>query len=315
MPARFAGSKRIVSVIAFLLALVPAAALGQASYYRHTFFDNGPHEASYYYSSGKAVAPSKLETLGKRLPLDGTTYFTGPNSVKVAWESAPGGAWAADIGVLVFRNRDYHFDGDTLSFWVYAPEALPAAAMPRFRLLDMARQFSKPAPLGEFSGDIPAKKWTRVSIPFRRIETGSIHALDPRQLKTLIFQQGQADGAPHTLFVDEIRIDPARADGAKPAPLPAPENLKAKAYERHIDLSWDYPTGDGSSGSRAERFVIYRSLDGKNFVPVGVQTPGIHRYTDFLGKVGETADYRVAASDRATASRRRPPWLRRRRTR
>jgi len=287
-----------IAIVLNLAALLPAGAWGQTSYYRHTFFDNGPREASYYYSSGKAVAPSTLETREKRLPLDGTTFLTGPNAVKVAWTSKPGGAWAADIGVLVFRNRDYHFDGDTLSLWVYAPQAIGAAAMPRFRLLDMARQFSKPAPLGEFSGDIPAKKWTRVSISFSKIETGSIHPFDPRQLKTVIFEQGEADGAAHTLFVDEIRIDKARegkGGGTAAAPA-APANLQAKAYERHIDLSWDFAAA-GASGAAVERFVIYRSFDGKDFAPIGIQTPGIHRYTDFLGKVGQTAYYKLAASD------------------
>jgi exo beta-1,2-glucooligosaccharide sophorohydrolase (non-reducing end) len=293
----------IAAVLALAGALLPAGASGQSSYYRHTFFDNGPREASYYYSTGKAVSPSTLETREKRLPLDGTTFFTGPNSVKVAWESKAGGAWAADIGVLIFRNRDYHFDGDTLSFWVYAPEAIRAAAMPRLRLLDMARQFSKPTPLGQFSGNIPAKRWTRVLVPLSRIETASIHPFDPRQLKTLIFEQGEADGTAHTLFVDEIRIDNARrgkssGDG-KAAGLVAPSNLKLKAYERHIDLSWEYRAATGSAGAGAERFVIYRSFDGKEFAPIGIQTPGIRRYTDFLGKVGQTAYYKVAASDAA----------------
>src|SRR5262249_15957176 len=154
--------------------------------------------------------------------------------------------------------------------------------------------------LGEFSGDIPAKKWTRVFIPFSRVETGSIHPLDPRQLKTLIFEQGEADGTPHTLFVDEIRIDNAGARsgsvGAKAAGLGAPANLKATAYERHIDLRWDYRE-TRSSPAGPERFVVYRSFDGKEFAPIGIQTPGIHRYTDFLGKVGQTAYYKVAASD------------------
>jgi hypothetical protein len=285
--------------------VVPAAgAWAQSSYYRHTFFDNGPKGASYYYSSGKAVAPSTLETQEKRLPLDGTTFLTGPNSVKVAWASKPGGAWAADISVLIFRNRDYHFDGNTFSFWVYAPEAIREAALPRFRLLDMARQFSKPAPLGDFCGDIPAKKWTRVFIPFSRIETGSIHPLDPRQLKTVIFEQGAADSVPHTLFVDEIRIDNSRGGKATGngkavgVMLAVPANLKVKAYERHIDLSWDYPAAASvSAASVPERFVIYRSFDGKDFAPIAIQTPGIQRYADFLGKVGQTAYYKVAASD------------------
>ena len=288
------------TAILFACALAAGATRAQSSYYRHTFFDNGPKDLTYYYSSGNAVAPSTLETRQAKLPLDGTTFFTAPNSLKVAWTSQPGGAWAADIQVLVFRNRDYHFDGDTLSLWLYSPEAIPAAAMPRFRLLDMARQFSLPAPLGDFSGDIPAKKWTRVSIPFSRIATGSIHALDPRQLKTLIFEQGSPDGVAHILLVDEIRIDNARAEksgGTKAAELPAPANLKVQAYERHMDLSWDYPASAASSAATPERFVIYRSFDGRDFAPIGIATPGIRRYTDFLGKVGQTAYYKVAASD------------------
>ena len=44
--------------------------------------------------------------------------------------------------------------------------------------------------------------------------------------------------------------------------------------------------------------MIYRSLDGKNFEPIGTQLPGTHRYSDFLGKTGVTAQYKVAASDR-----------------
>ena len=287
----------IATAIGLLLALLPAVALGQSSYYRHTFFDNGPRDASYYYSAGKAVPPSTLETVEKRLPLDGTIFFTGPNSVKVAWTSKAGGAWAADIGVLVFRNRDYHFDGDTLAFWVYSPEGIRAAAMPNLRLLDMARQFSKPMKVGDFSGDIPAKKWTRVRIPFGKIETGSIHPFDPRQLKTMIFEQGAADLVAHTLFVDEIRIENATAGnsgGGKSATLAAPANLKLRAYERHIDLSWEYPE---AASANVWRWVIYRSTDGKEFQPIGIQTPGIRRYTDFLGKVGETAYYKVAASD------------------
>jgi len=301
MPRRKAKSRFLPSVaLLSACALATADAKAQSSYYRHTFFDNGPKDLAYYYSSGNAVAPSTLETLDAKLPLDGTTFLTGPNSVKLAWKSRSGGAWSADIQVLVFRNRDYHFDGDTLSLWVYSPEAIRAATMPRFRLLDMARQFSKPAPLGDFSGDIPAKKWTRVFIPFGKIETGSIHPLDPRQLKTLIFEQGAADGAAHVLYVDEIRIDNARAgrsEDGKPAELPAPANLKAKAYERHIDLSWDYPAPADSGAGTPERFVIYRSFDGRDFAPIGIGTPGIHRYTDFVGKAGLTAYYKVAASD------------------
>ena len=45
------------------------------------------------------------------------------------------------------------------------------------------------------------------------------------------------------------------------------------------------------------RYVLYRSLDGSNFEPVGIQLPDVTRYSDFLGKSGITAHYKVVASD------------------
>src|SRR6185437_8468894 len=70
--------------------------------------------------------------------------------------------------------------------------------------------------------------------------------------------------------------------------------LQATAYERHIDLSWDRPLDD-----QVERYVIYRSFDGTTFHPIGSQIRGVSRYTDFLGKVGETAQYKIMASNAA----------------
>jgi hypothetical protein len=72
------------------------------------------------------------------------------------------------------------------------------------------------------------------------------------------------------------------------------EEFKLQAYERHIDLSWEYPE---AASANVGRWMIYRSMDGKEFQPIGIQTPAIHRYTDFLGKMGQTAYYKVAASD------------------
>jgi hypothetical protein len=45
------------------------------------------------------------------------------------------------------------------------------------------------------------------------------------------------------------------------------------------------------------RFVIFRSLDGGPFQPIGIQLPDIHRYSDFLGKSNVKATYRVIAED------------------
>jgi hypothetical protein len=223
-----------------------------------------------------------------------------------------------------FRNREINFDGANLYLWCYSPEGVPGTALPVIRIVDTNGEFSGPLKLQSFTTDIPSHEWMQIKIPLERFSTASLHALDPHRLQSIILSQSAADDAPHTLIVDEIKIandaglkttsSPSSSDvysaGAASSVLegavftidvanrtggsPSPQNLKAKAYERHIDLIWDPVPSD-----QLERYVIYRSDDGKNFQPIGIQVRGITRYTDYLGKPPRTAYYKVAASDSA----------------
>jgi hypothetical protein len=289
----------VIAVVAAVLSLTSAArSSAQTSYYRHIFFDNGQRTSTYFYSLGKAVEPSTLEIHDKKLPLDSTVFFTPPNSLRISWRSNAGGSWAAQIKVLEFRDREILFEGDTLSFWLYSGEKIAASALPGLRLHDTSRGFSEPIRVGEFSGDIAAKKWTRVRIPFARIRAGSVTSFDPHRLSSMVFEQGAADSVAHTLFIEEVRIENAPApDDSRQAAQTAPKNLQAYGYERHIDLTWDVPQAHSEEEAGLGRFIVYRSLDGSNFQPIGTQTPGVNRYTDFLGKVGQKAYYKVVASD------------------
>jgi len=288
-----------VAVAAAALSLIAApCGVAQTSYYRHIFFDNGPRTSSYFYSFGKAVEPSTLQILDKKLPLSSEVFFTPPNSLRISWRSNAGGSWAAQIKVLEFRDREILFEGDTLSFWMYSEEKIVASALPELRLHDTNRGFSEPIRVGEFSGDIASKKWTRVRIPFARIKAGSVTSFDPHRLSSMIFEQGAADSAAHSLFIDEVRIEDAPASGdSRQAAQGVPKNLQARGYERHIDLSWDAPASHSQNEAAPGQFIVYRSSDGSNFEPVGMETPGVYRYTDFLGKVGQKAYYKVVASD------------------
>jgi hypothetical protein len=68
--------------------------------------------------------------------------------------------------------------------------------------------------------------------------------------------------------------------------------VAATGYERHVSLQWDGP----ESASLAH-YVIYRSLHGKPYEPIGIQLPGTQRYVDFIGSTGVTASYKVAEAD------------------
>ena len=283
---------------ALLLCLIGTSA-AQNSYYQHVIFDNSITPDGYYDSGGGAGKPSELKLVGQRLPVESKIFKTPPNALRVEWQSNPGGVWGAEIRLLSFRNRMPGMSGTHLYFWCYAPEAIAAADLPMLMLSNRAEglqvaeypgSFTAPLSLAKYIGDLPAGKWVEVRIPLSDFKTASIYPFHPAELRTVIFLQGNADGARHTLIVDEFRMDDERT--GKPARMNAPQSLKAIGYDRHVELRWDAVESAGLA-----RYVVYRSLEGGKFEPIGTQLPDTQRYVDFLGKSGVKAEYKVAAAD------------------
>jgi len=278
---------------------IPTAVLANTEYYRHTFFDNSLTSDSYFYSSAAAFAPSQLEHKNARLPVESATFLTPPNALRLEWQSLEGGNWQAAIRLVSFRNRYPELRGNTLFIWCFAPQAIATADLPRvvlsntsegLRVAQYPGSFTEALPLGQFSGAIPAGRWVQVQIPFSAFRTAAIYEFHPEHLQSITFLQGRPDGARHVLLLDEIRVDNNVATSS--ASMSAPQNIRSTGYDRHIDIQWD-PVASPDLA----RYVIYRSFDGKDFRPIGIQLPDIHRFTDFLGKSGVTAHYKVAASN------------------
>ena len=135
-----------------LISVVAVSVRADTEYYRHVFFDNSLTPDSYFYSAGKATAPSLLTLLDSKLPVETRTFLTPPNALRLEWTSQPGGGWVAQIGVLKFRNREIKFDGDVLSFWCFAPRRIGSAGLPLVRIADIGENFSGSLPLAKFSG-------------------------------------------------------------------------------------------------------------------------------------------------------------------
>ncbi len=275
------------------LALTLAAAFARADtdYYHRSLFDNSLTADRYYYSSGRASAPSTLALDHDKLPVDTSQFFTGPNALRLAWTSMPAGGWTAEIDVPRWRNRDLFFPGDTLYLYAFSDAALPGPALPLLALRDTNGGFTRPLNLSPYISLIPAGRWTRMAIPLRAFTTASILAFDPHRIQALTFVQNAADRIPHRLLLDEIRVDAAAVPNA-PAPA-APTAVRAQGYERHIDLSWT--AGDDS---RTERYVVYRAEAGGAFRPIGISPRGTTRYCDWLGAPGQQRSYKIAAADR-----------------
>ncbi|MGB9195295.1 MAG: glucoamylase family protein [Terriglobales bacterium] len=282
------------SLLVFLI--VSSFATANSEYYRHILFDNSLESDAYYYSEGRASSPSMLELVHGKLPVSGEIFFTPPNALRLKWRSVPGGGWEAGIRLVDFRNREVRFDGDVLYLWCYSEEGVVGADLPAIRLQDASRNFSAPLNLGDFAPSIPARHWIQVAIPLREFMTDSIHPFLTNRTTAIIFRQNAADDVDHTLIIDEIKIDDSTAGAGDyfglNSSLPSPRNLAAKAYERHVDISWN-----PIDSPELQRYLIYRATEGGEFKPIGMQIPGINRYTDYLGQSGKTTRYKVVASD------------------
>ena len=274
-----------------------AIAWGNTEYYRHIVFDNSLTLDSYFYSHGTANGSSFLELKDGRLPVESKTFLTPPNALRLQWQSQPRGGWEAELHVEGYRNRFPEFEGHNLYFWCYAPQAIAAEDLPMLVLsnrgeglqaAEFPAAFSEPLSLGKVIGNIPAGRWVHVRIPFSEIHTASIYQLRPQDLQNVVFHQARPDGARHTLIIDQVWV----GDDTPEQSLPAPEHVRAIGYDRHVEVRWD-PVSTSLFGL----YVIYRAIDGKEFEPIGIQLPDITRYSDFLGKSGVTAQYKVAAAD------------------
>jgi exo beta-1,2-glucooligosaccharide sophorohydrolase (non-reducing end) len=267
--------------------------VAQARYYKHVFFDYSLTPDAYYYSAGKSTGPSTIRLHDGKLPVDSTTFFEPPNAVRLDWKSMPNGNWEAELRVVNFRFREINFGGDTLYFWCFSHQGIPETALPLIQMREADQSFSVPVRLGWFIRGVLGGKWVRVEIPLVQFATDSIYAFDPHRVQSIFFVQGATDGIPRSLIIDQVKIDHAAIASSNQAPPPEPWGVRAVGYELHVDLTWEPVESD-----LLQQYVIYRSLDGRQFEPIGIQAPAITRYTDFLGGQNQRASYKVAASGR-----------------
>jgi hypothetical protein len=288
-------------LLSLAFTMLSALAHGNADYYRHVIFDNSLTSDNYFYSTAQSSGQSFLEQTNRRLPVETKTFLTPPNAIRLTWQSAAGGGWLAQIRTIDFRNRFPKLNGTDLYFWIFAPEAIAPADLPKM-VLSNAREglqvgefpgsFSQAIDLSKYTGAVPAGRWVQVRIPLSDCKTASIHTFKPEFTQSITFYQGRPDNVRHTLIVDEVRID----NHSSAATLPPPSHLRATGYDRHIELEWD-----AAENPAVARYLIYRSSGSgpaaKDFVPIGMQLAGVHRYEDFLGKPDAHAQYKVVASD------------------
>lgn len=275
-------------LVLMVLGVAALPAFADQNYSQQIIFINSLSPGNYFYSHGKISPPSYLKLIGHKLPIESSTFISGPNAIELNWKSEPAGGWEGEVRIYQWRDRYVDFPGSHLYLWLYSKEGIASRDLPLIVLRDVNKNFTQPLPLGRFAPDLKPGHWTRVGIPLADFRTASLHPFEPHRVAVVAFVQGPADEAPHTLDIDDIRVEnPPPKD--QPAPS-MPNGVQAVGYGRHIDISWQ-PVDDPALA----QYVIYRSIGGSSFRPIGVQRAGVDRFSDYVGNSHTTASYKVSA--------------------
>ncbi len=280
----------IRQVVVFIVLIFMSTTISEAQTY--LYFQDSPSTEFYDYSWMELTAPSELERKNtdlRKFPVESViTAQQGVNSLRLKWRSNSGGSWLAIAAGDGWNDNDISA-ADKLIFWLQSVEGISKADLPNVFMEDVSNKKSNFHSLRDYSDDLVAGVWTKISIPMT-VFLNAGDGVDFTKIKTIGFAQNASDGVEHTLLIDDMRV--IVGDGTYPAVNP-PAGVIATAYEYHIEVSWDF-----NQETFVSAYQIERSLDGGlNFTTIKVLDDEERIYIDWVKDLGETveASYRVKA--------------------
>lgn len=275
-------------ILQIVFSLTVSVTLMAQGYDDYIFFSDSPTAVSYDPSWGYVNAPSVLERVGEKFPVETETVFYGSNSLRLHWTSNSGGDWGMAVAAVGWTAHDVT-QRDTLAFWVYTDTVITNDKLPVVYLEDTGNHKTGHVSLSAYSEDLPDSVWTRVKVPLRVFDPIAQQA-NLTAIKTIFYGQDVADGVEHRIYLDEIRMYIGNQNDTIPPAVPT--GLTAVPYDSHIELEWTPNVEEDLQG-----YDVYRSTNGVSFSRVGYATNNIPLYNDFLAGSGMNATYKVVAVD------------------
>ncbi len=249
------------------------------------FFSNSIMDGDYFYSKVSYKSPSWVANRNGKLPVN-DQHFTPGNSLELHYQSEINGNWQADVLYHPIRGMDHFKPAVNLRFWMYVDSETAPNELPNIAIGEKEGTMSVYLPVQNYIENLQQKQWTVVLIPLTDFKNGPE---GPETIERISFQQQSQDGKEHRIYIDQIELVPNLTDETVEE---TPEINSATGFERHIDLTWQ-PVQDQNI-----RYIqVYRSSDGENFKPVGIQHPFINRYADYTGEVNREYFYRITFLD------------------
>ena len=267
-----------------LLCIMLLSLMSTAEEYKYTynFFTNSAMRGDYFFSRTVASGKSTILTVNRKLPVSDSVFHSPGNSLVLNYKNSTSGNWKAIIYHQEKRGMDHFKKGEVLSFWILNNSTkTPADDLPAVQLMrrDSTLLAKVSIPEGKTTG------WQQVTLPLTSF--GNFNPHEPGEVIAIVFsQQKSRDCSRQIIFVDDIEYL-CLSDSDAVSSLPV--ITSATGYAMHVDITWQTVTD-----KNIHMVQIYRSDDGKNFKPVGIQQPYINRYADFTGETGKKYSYKIS---------------------
>lgn len=277
---------RMVRTITLSL-LLSSVAIGPvlADTYPEVLFENSALGGNYAYSRVEYDGKSWVENVAGKLPVSDSVFFTPGNALSLTYAAIRGGSWQAGISYPGTDRFYIASEGDRLTFKLFAASDMEKTALPKLAVYQ-GDTLSNPIDITPYLSGFQRDKWVDVSVPLTAIRDFRPGA----GINGIQFSQGMADQQIHRLYIDQIEFLPADPPQVK---LSSQAVLSsAKAYDRHVDLTWQLPL------TPSIRYVkVYRSEDNEHFVPVAIRPIFVQKCTDVVPQSDKTYYYKVAWVD------------------
>jgi len=260
--------------------------------YDYIFFDNSLMKDFYFYSKAEYQSPSWVKNIRQHLPVNEAESFSQGNSLELTYISSPQGSWYSEIQYCPVRGNDFFRTPQILSFHLFTKSSIDPVALPEISIRYKDDTYTKQVRLTDYIKDITPSSWHRVSIPLKDFGIEKTDDSSIQSLTAVAFHPGSKDSKEHTLYIDDLELLPLLLPSGFQGESPIMN--AAKAYEKHIDITWKVQSTDN-----IKYYRIYRSLDGINYQPIAIRRPWISRFTDFTGETGAKFWYKIASVDYA----------------
>lgn len=238
-----------------------------------TFYDQGiVNVGSMGDSYFEVTHPPGLPQYNDKIPCSAIS-FKGSTALKFNYTSSSDGSWRATI----YRNDWSTADisgMDSLSFFIYSEDGLPASALPLIglkanKLSGSGDVSSELYALENFNDSVPPEEWTQITFPLDTFFAEAANRdLNFLETKGVIFNQSEQNNVSRLLLIDEITAFRTLEE------IPVVKNLSVTGYDSHAELQWEQEIPDLS-------YRIYASFDAGETWEIRAETTDKY-YLDFI---------------------------------